>query len=43
MKIDMRDVLVFGGLGMIGVGFYLIRPEFALVAIGTGMFILGIR
>ncbi len=40
--IDAADVLVFGGLLMVGCGIWMVMPWMALVAVGAAMFGLGI-
>lgn len=40
---DVRDVLVFGGLAVVGVGVWWIFPAAALIVIGAALFALGIR
>ena len=41
--IDLRDVLVFGGLAMIGNGIAAIYPPAAWIVCGAALFWLGIR
>lgn len=40
--IDTADVLVFGGLLMVGCGIWMVRPWVALVVVGATVFGLGI-
>ena len=40
--LDIRDILVFGGLGMLGYGLYLFEPWTAYVVTGVLLMILGI-
>ena len=41
MKIDVRDVITFGGIGAAALGAYLIYPPLALVVGGLMLFSLG--
>jgi hypothetical protein len=41
--LDVRDVLTFGGLGVLGYGLYLIQPAAAFVVMGALLFWLGAR
>lgn len=41
--IDMRDVITFGGLGMLGYGLHLVCPPAAWVVVGCLLFWLGVR
>jgi hypothetical protein len=41
-KIDSKDVLLFGGLSMTGVGVGAIYPAAALIVVGAVLFGLGI-
>lgn len=40
--IDIADVLVFGGILMVGCGIWMVRPWVAFVVVGAAMFGLGI-
>jgi len=40
---DLRDVVTFGGLGMVGYGPSLISPPAAWIVCGTALFWLGVR
>lgn len=40
-KIDARDVIIGGGLLMIGVGCWIVCPPVALIVVGAGLFGLG--
>lgn len=40
--IDIADVLVFGGILMVGCGVWMVRPWVALVVVGATVFGLGI-
>lgn len=39
---DIRDIFVFGGLGMIGWGLYLFEPWIAYVVTGVLLMLLGL-
>lgn len=39
--LDVRDVLAFGGLGLLGYGLYAIYPPAAFIAMGALLFWLG--
>ena len=41
--IDLRDVLVFGGIGMVGYGISMVSPPAAWVVVGLASFWLGVR
>lgn len=40
---DLRDVFVFGGVGMVGYGISLVSPPAAWVVVGLSFFWLGVR
>lgn len=40
---DLRDVIAFGGLGMVGYGVHLIYPPAAFITVGAVLFWLGAR
>jgi hypothetical protein len=40
---DLRDVLVFGGIGAVGYGAWLIYPPAGFITVGVLFFFLGIR
>lgn len=40
--LDIRDILVFGGLGMLGYGLYLFEPWTAYVVTGVLLMLLGL-
>ena len=42
MKIDLRDVITFGGIGLAGYGCYNINPALAPVIVGLMLFALGL-
>jgi hypothetical protein len=41
--LDMRDLLTFGGLGLLGYGLYLVHPASAMIVMGALIFWLGAR
>lgn len=41
--VDLRDAFVFGGLGMVGYGLYLVCPPAAWIVCGVALFWLGVR
>lgn len=41
--LDLRDVLTFGGLGLLGYGLFLINPPTAYIVMGALIFWLGAR
>jgi len=42
MKPDVKDIFLFGGLGMLAYGFYQLDPAFAFVIVGSILFCLGL-
>lgn len=40
---DLRDVIAFGGLGLVGYGIHLIYPPAAYIVCGAALFWLGAR
>ncbi len=38
---DLRDALVFGGLGLVGYGAWLIYQPAAPIVVGSGLFFIG--
>lgn len=38
---NFRDFLVFGGIGLIGYGFYLVHPPVAFIVCGMMLFWIG--
>lgn len=40
-KIDIRDCLVFGGIGLVAVGFWFIHKSLAFISAGLGVFLIG--
>ena len=40
---DVRDVFVFGGIGLAGYGIWIVSPPAAFVVVGLAFFWLGIR
>ena len=42
-KIDLADVLTFGGLLVAGAGIWMLSPAWALIVMGTALFGIGIR
>jgi hypothetical protein len=43
MKLDLRDLLTFGGLGLIYLGISQVNDGIALASIGIGLFVIGLR
>ena len=41
--VDLRDLCVFGGIGMVGHGISLVSPPAAWVVVGLAFFWLGVR
>lgn len=41
--VDLRDLMVFGGIGMVGYGISLVHPPAAWVVVGVSLFWLGVR
>lgn len=41
--IDLRDVIAFGGLGLLGYGLHAIYPPAAFVTVGSLLFWIGSR
>lgn len=41
--IELRDVFVFGGLGMVGWGLYAVYPPAAWIVVGSAFFWIGAR
>lgn len=41
--LDVRDVLAFGGLFLLGTGIWWILPAASLIVVGGLLFILGVR
>lgn len=40
---DIRDVLVFGGIGCASYGIYMLDPPYAFIFAGIMLFYIGIR
>lgn len=41
-RLEIKDALVFGGLGMIGYGMWQIYPPSALIVVGGIFFVIGL-
>jgi hypothetical protein len=40
-RFDAEDIMIFGGLLLVGVGCWFVHPALSFIVVGLGMFTLG--